>query len=216
MMKRLGNLIVVGCVVVFAGCQSTYYKTMETFGYHKREILVDRVQDARQSQQEAKEQFESALEEFSAVVDFQGDGELEATYTKLKVELEKSEDKATAVKKRIGKVEAVAEALFDEWEAELGQYSDERLRKSSEQRLQETQQRYEQYIEAMKRAESRIDPVLTVFRDQVLFLKHNLNAQALASLHDEMVTVEADISGLIKEMEASIAEADAFIKVMGV
>jgi hypothetical protein len=66
-------------VLALAGCQSTYYKTMETFGYHKREILVDRVEDARDSQEEAKEQFQSALEKFSAVVDFRG-GELEDKY----------------------------------------------------------------------------------------------------------------------------------------
>ena len=195
------------------GCQSTYYKTMEKLGHHKRDILVDRVQDARQAQEEAKEQFASALEKFSAVINFKG-GELEAKYTKLKDELEQSEDKAKAVKKRITKVEDVAQALFEEWEAELQQYSDERLRESSKQKLTETQDRYEKYIKAMKHAESKIDPVLSVFRDQVLFLKHNLNAQAIASLHDEMITVETDIAGLIKAMETSIEEADAFIQVM--
>jgi hypothetical protein len=66
----------------------------------------------------------------------------------------------------------------------------------------------------MKRAESKIAPVLSAFRDQVLFLKHNLNAQAVASLREELVSVEADIASLIKEMEASIAEADAFIGAM--
>jgi hypothetical protein len=60
----LGQL---AAVMALAGCQSAYYKTMETFGYHKREILVDRVEDARDSQEEAKEQFQSALEKFSAV-----------------------------------------------------------------------------------------------------------------------------------------------------
>ena len=213
MMKYLLIGFVVGGVVYCAGCQSTYYKTMEKFGYHKREILVDRVQDARQAQEEAKEQFQSALEQFSAVMDFQG-GELETKYSKLKGELEDSEDKAKAVSKRIGKVEDVSAALFEEWQEELEEYSDERLRAASETRLKQTEQRYAQYIGAMKRAESKIDPVLTVFRDQVLFLKHNLNAQAIASLQDEMITVEADIAGLIREMEASIAEADAFIQVM--
>ena len=201
------------CIVMSVGCQSTYYKTMEKFGHHKRDILVDRVQDARQAQEEAKDQFASALEKFSAVMHFEG-GELEAKYAKLKDELEQSEDKAGAVTKRITKVENVAQALFEEWEAELEQYSDDRLRESSQQKLEETQSRYEDYIKAMRQAESKIEPVLRVFRDHVLFLKHNLNAQAIASLHDEMVTVEADVAGLIAAMEESIKEADAFIQVM--
>ena len=196
------------------GCQSAYYKTMETFGYHKRDILVDRVEDARDAQQDAKEQFKSALEKFSEVVDFRG-GKLEEKYKQLKTELEKSESKAKAVKKRIADVESVAKALLDEWNTELDQYTNENLRRSSEQKLVQTRQRYSQLIVAMKRADAKVDPVLLVFRDQVLFLKHNLNAQAIASLHDELVSVEADITSLIKEMEVSIAEANAFIQAMG-
>ena len=69
-------------------------------------------------------------------------------------------------------------------------------------------------IDAMKRVENKIDPVLSAFRDQVLFLKHNLNAQAIASLKSELASVEDDVAALIKEMEASIAEADKFIKTM--
>jgi ElaB/YqjD/DUF883 family membrane-anchored ribosome-binding protein len=208
----LAQLVVT--VLFLAGCQRAYYKTMETFGYHKREILVDRVEDARDAQEDAKEQFQSALEKFTAVVDFSG-GELEEKYKELKTELDNSESKAKTVRTRIRKVEDVAEALFDEWESELSQYTNDNLRRSSEQKLDQTRQRYSQLIDAMKRAETKIAPVLSAFRDQVLFLKHNLNAQAIASLHEELVSVEAEIASLIKEMEASIAEADSFIKAMG-
>jgi hypothetical protein len=197
-MRRAVNVFILVSMLALGGCQSVYYKTMETFGYHKREILVDRVEDGRDAQQEAKEQFESALEKFSAVVDFRG-GELEEKYEELKVELENSESKAKAVRKGIGNIEDVAEALFEEWESELGQYSNDKLRRASEQKLDETRQRYSRLIGAMKRAEAKIQPVLSAFRDQVLFLKPS---------------VEADIASLIKEMEASIAEADAFIQAM--
>ena len=113
---------VIGVWVLWSllGCESTYYKTMETVGYHKRDIMVDRVQEARDAQ----------------------------------------------------------------------------------------------LIGAMKRAERKIDPVLAAFRDQVLYLKHNLNAQAIASLQSELASIETDVAKLIKEMEASIKEADAFISSM--
>ncbi len=205
--------ILVAMALAMGGCERAYYKTMEVFGYHKRDLLVERVEDARDAQEDAKEQFQSALEKFSAVVDFKG-GELEEKYKELKTEFERSESKANAVRKRIDDVEGVAEALFREWESELGQYTNERLRRSSEEKLGQTRQSYSQLISAMKRAESKIAPVLAAFRDQVLFLKHNLNAQAVASLREELVSVEADIASLVKEMEASIAEADAFIGAM--
>lgn len=205
----LATILLLSC-----GCRSTYYNTMEKLGYHKRDMLVDRVQNARDSQQEAKEQFQSALEEFSAVVNFQG-GQLETTYKKLKTELERSESKAKTVRNRIQDVERVAAALFKEWEAELEQYSNDQLRDLSEQKLGRTRQRYARMIAAMQSAEMKIGPVLSAFADQVLFLKHNLNAQALASLQNELVAVETDIAGLIEEMETSIAEANAFIEAMG-
>jgi chromosome segregation ATPase len=196
-----------------SGCQGAYFKTMEKLGYQKRELLVARVKDARQSQEEAKEQFQSALERFSAVLNFKG-GELQEKYDKLKAELDGSESKATAVRERIDDVEDVADALFDEWQSELDQYSDDNLRRASKNKLDDTRRRYKQLISAMKRAERKLDPVLSVFRDQVLFLKHNLNAQAIASLQDERVSIETDVASLISEIEASIREADAFIKEM--
>ena len=212
-MLRMVNLFFILSLFAIAGCQRAYYKTMETFGHHKRDLLVDSVEDTRDAQQDAKEQFESALEKFSAVMDFSG-GELEEKYKALKTELERSESKANAVRKNISNVEDISNALFREWESELNQYTNENLRRASEKKLKQTRRRYKQLIETMTGAEAKIKPVLLAFRDQVLFLKHNLNAQAIASLRSELASVKADIASLIKEMEASITEADAFIKAM--
>jgi hypothetical protein len=210
-MKKTAILSVV--LLFTAGCQSVYYGTMEKIGKHKREILVDRVEDARDGQQETKEQFASALDKFKSVVNVPT-GKLQEKYDTLKAELDKSESKAKAVKKRISDVEDVAEALFDEWTKELEQYNNPDLRAESKTKLDQTRARYTLLIDAMKKAESKIEPVLSAFRDQVLFLKHNLNAQAVASLQSEVTTMEADIGKLIAEMEKSIAEADTFIKTM--
>lgn len=191
-------------------CSQAYYGALEKVGIHKRDIMVDRVQEAKQSQQAAKEQFQSALEEFSSVANFQG-GNLEDTYKKLNKELEKSEAGANEVTARIDSVEDVSIALFEEWEQELDQYDSKKLRSQSEQQLKDTKERYQQLMAAMRLAESRIEPVLKPFRDQVLFLKHNLNAKAIASLRGELIQVESDTDKLIKELETSIAEADRFI-----
>ena len=207
-------LLVALCVLVPAfvltGCSSAYYNTMEKFGVHKRDIMVDRVKEARDAQTEAKEQFKSALEQFTEVVQVKG-GNLEAQYKKLNSEYERSKAKADQVHQRIDAVESVSEALFREWKAELREYANTSLRQDSERKLETTRRQYEQLITAMKRAESKIQPVLTVFHDQVLYLKHNLNAQAIASLQGEMLSLERTVDQLIREMEESIREADIFI-----
>src|SRR6185312_13397272 len=96
---------------VGAGCSSVYYDTMEKFGFAKRDLLVDRVEDTRKAQSAAKDQFTSALEHFLAVTKVDG-GELQRKYDDLNRQYERSESAAKEVHDRINSVEDVAEALF--------------------------------------------------------------------------------------------------------
>lgn len=201
-------------LVLFAtGCDSMRIAVNEQLGYAKREQLVDRVESARDGQAEAKEQFGSALEEFLAVTEADP-GELEEVYERLRDELDDCESRADAVRGRVDAVERVADALFDEWQDELEDYGSAELRRTSENQLERTRASATSLIEAMRKAEATMDPVLVAFRDQVLFLKHNLNARAIAALESTAASLEAEISQLVAEMEASIAEADAFIQAM--
>jgi Protein of unknown function (DUF2959) len=197
----------------FSACSNVYYDTMEKFGFAKRDILVDRVTDARKSQEEAKEQFASALEKFIAVTRVET-GDLKNKYDQLNRELTRSEERANDVRNRISAVSDVSDALFSEWKKELKQYTDPNLRRESERQYDETRRRYEELMSTMRTAASRMDPILGKFRDQVLFLKHNLNAQAIAGLSTTSKGLQDDISRLIEDMERSIREADAFIHAM--
>ena len=209
--SRLTTLAVAAALCL--SCQTAYYNAMERLGYEKRDILVSRVDSARDAQQDAKEQFQDALQQFIAVTNFSG-GELEEQYNQLKGEFEDSEARANDVRNRIDDVERVATDLFAEWNDELDQYANADMRRASKRQLDATQTRCKKLIGVMNRAEKKLDPVLAAFRDRVLFLKHNLNASAVASLRGERAKVESDIGALIADMNRSIAEADAFIKEM--
>lgn len=211
MFFRLLSVVWLG--VLMAGCSSAYYGAMEQVGIHKRDILVDRIESAQSAQQEGQEQFRDALEQFRSVVNFDG-GELQQIYDRLNREFEDSETAAETIRSRIRAVETVAEDLFDEWEDELALYSNQSLRRDSEQQLGATRQRYSRLIQAMHRAENTLDPVLDNLRDNVLYLKHNLNARAIASLRGELDTINTDVDRLIQAMEAAIAESDRFIAEM--
>jgi len=210
-MKQLTLAILIFSLFSLPGCQKAYYSTMESMGYDKREILTDRVDDARESQKEAKEEFASALERFKSVVAFDG-GTLEEKYEELNDKYEDCEDEAKDVTKHIDKVEDVAEALFEEWKEEIKQYSNDKLRTASRNKYNATKRKYKGLIKAMRRAESTMAPVLAAFKDQVLYLKHNLNAKAIAALEGELTSIRGNVDALIKEMDKSIAEADKFIK----
>lgn len=201
-------------LAALGGCTTMNYKLQEKFlGNEKRDILVSRVGKARDAQQDTQEVFKDALEQFGSVVKYDG-GDLQKQYDRLSAELERCEGRAEAVHTRIADVDRVARDLFKEWAAEAKQYQNAEYRRDSEAKLRDTQRNYGQMLNAMQNAEAKIEPVLSVFRDQVLYLKHNLNARALASLQDESAKIEMDVNGLIKDLSLAIAEADRFIQTM--
>jgi ElaB/YqjD/DUF883 family membrane-anchored ribosome-binding protein len=212
MIKRLTKAVTVATILTLflTGCESTYYSAMEKVGIHKREILVDRIEEAQEAQQEGQEQFKSALDQFKSVTNYDG-GNLEAVYEQLNDEYERSEDAAASIREHINDVNSVAEALFDEWNDELKQYTNANLRRDSEQQLKDTQLRYQRLYGAMQKAEKSIDPVLNALRDNTLYLKHNLNARAITSLKSELGNVNSDVSSLIQAMESAIQESNSFI-----
>ncbi len=210
---HLNLLSILLFAMLTSGCQSVYYGAMEKVGIHKRDILVDRVEEAKDAQTDAKEQFASALEQYQSIVTIE-DQELVDKYSLLNDEYEDSKSAAEAVSDRINAVEDVSEALFDEWKDELALYSNANLRKQSAQKLSKTRRKYNSLIKAMRRSEKKMAPVLAAFQDQVLFLKHNLNAQAINALKGELKTIQGDVARLVKEMEHSIKESEAFIKTL--
>jgi len=210
---RLRGWLAALTVVGLIGCESAYFGAMEQVGIHKREILVDRVEAAADSQEAAKEEFESAFEQFASVVEV-APSELQSTYDKLNDAFEGAESRAGEVSERVDAVESVSEALFDEWEDEIDLIGDGGLKSASERQLEESRERYASLMRTMRQAEERMAPVLDTFRDYVLYLKHNLNAQAIASLQGELGGIESDVSVLIRDMEASISEARSFIRTM--
>jgi hypothetical protein len=197
-------------MVLTWGCSSTYYGAMEKVGVHKRDIMVDRVEKARDSQEEAQEQFKSALEQFDSVVKLK-ETDLKKAYDKLNAEYENSEEAAEEVSDRIDKVESVAGALFDEWQEELDLYQNKELRNSSKEQLRKTKSRYREMLASMHQAEKSMDPVLKIFRDNVLYLKHNLNAQAIGSLQAEFANLQGEINTLVKKMNVAIESSNKFI-----
>lgn len=194
-------------------CSSMYYAAWEQVGKHKRDLLRDNVSAVRDEQMEATEQFKDALTRLKELTGFHG-GDLEETYNALKADYEECKEKAEAVKVRIEKIDHIASDLFEEWNQEIETISSTDLRRKSRKKLKLTKERYARLYRAMEKSENRLDPVLTQLRDQVIYLKHNLNAQAIAGLQAEVSSIELDVRDLIRDMETSIAQADEFIKAL--
>lgn len=204
---------VAGALVVVAvmGCSTAYYSTWEMLGKEKRDLLRSNVEEVRDDQQEAADQFESALDRLRELYDVDA-GELEDVYDKLSTDYEKSKDRAEDLSDQIDKIDSIANDLFDEWEEEIGEISSPDLQAKSRQKLAESKASYSSLEAALRKSEASMEPVLTQLNDNVLYLKHNLNAAAVGGLSAEAAKIETDIEGLIADMEASIAEADRFLQ----
>ncbi len=200
-------------ILLLVGCQSAYYSAMEKVGTHKRDILIDRVEEATTSQKEAKEEFISALEQLSQLIAFNG-GELQTQYELSKKSFEDSNKAAEEVSERISSIEHVAEALFDEWRDEIDQFSNQSLKRQSKLQLSATENRYLLVIKAMHRAEDKMPPILSALKDNMLYLKHNLNAKAIGALKGEYKVIKQDINNLITQMNRSIKDSQAFIETL--
>ncbi|WKJ89059.1 DUF2959 domain-containing protein [Methylomonas montana] len=194
--------------------RKAYYQSRESLlGHQKRDIVVVQVGQACESLKESRDQFVDALDKFKSIVSLP-DSSLEQRYQQLKRRYDLCRGKADQVSQRIQAVEDISEALFAEWEAELALYSNRALKARSQQQLKKSRQQYARLLKALQTAETRMHPVLAAFQDQVLFLKHNLNAHAIAALRHEFVEIGVDISRLIEVMEKTISEASQFVTVL--
>lgn len=212
-MNRLSIVIFSASLMLLSSCSTVKYNTLEKIGIHKRDLLVSNVKDARDAQKDAQEQFKDALERFGSVVEIEETG-LKKAYDRLSDEYDDSKDAAEEVSDEIDDVQEVAEDLFKEWESEIEEYTDANLKRNSQNQLRSTQSRYKEMLATMEAAERSMEPVLKTFRNNVLFLKHNLNAQAVGSLKGTFNSLEGDIGRLIEQMNTSIERSNEFIAEM--
>ena len=211
--RTLLNAPVLIFTLALTGCQTAYYSAMESVGIHKRDILVDRVEETKDSQETSQEEFQSALEQLTTLVNFNG-GKLQDVYDQLNDDYQSSLNAANDVTENINKVEDVAEALFAEWTDELELYKNASLKRESAKKLTETKRQFSKLLRSMRSSESKMEPVLSSLQDNVLYLKHNLNAQAISAIKGEFSNLKRDIQLLLTDMNKSISESNKFIAEM--
>lgn len=210
-MKRVFILLLF--CFISAGCENTYYAAMEKVGQHKRDILISRVENANEAQQEAQQEFQDALTHLASLIQFDGE-DLNEQYQLSKSHFEASQSAADDVTKRINAVDKVAQALFDEWQEEIDLFQNPSLKYQSQQKLSQTQTKYKALIRSMRKAENRMAPILTALQDNTLFLKHNLNAKAIGAIQGEFTNIKRDIERLIADMNTAIKQSNQFIEQM--
>lgn len=196
---------------LFIGCQTTYYALWEKMGKEKRHLLRDQVENSLNDQEKASEAFKDALTRLKEMYGLEG-GDLESMYNRLSSDYENCNKRAEIIDERIDKIQRIARDLFAEWRQEIDQIKNPKFRTQSTRKLKATQSRFASLEAALMTARKRMNPVLSNLKDYVLYLKHNLNAQAIGSLKGEASSIETDVNRLVRDIQRSIQAADAFLK----
>ncbi len=211
--KKLAALLAGAFIasVLLSACQTTYYAMWEKMGKEKRHLLRDQVENSRNDQEKASESFKDALTRLKEIYALEG-GDLEKMYNRLSDDYDNCQQRSEIIDDRIEKIQRIASDLFTEWRQEIDQIQNPSFRSQSTRKLKATQSRFARLESSLLTARKRMNPVLANLKDYVLYLKHNLNAQAIGSLKGEAASIETDVGRLIRDIQNSVKEADAFLK----
>lgn len=202
-------LALTACQAAERSARNVGYSAYELVGVEKRDLLRKRIKEATSDQKEAGESFTIALERLQQTYGVQG-SELERVYSRLNSAYEDAKDEVAGVKESREKMNTVASDLFEEWKKEIGEMQSADLKSRSRGTLAETKSGFDKMHQALRASEKQMEPVLAKLKDHVLFLKHNVNAQSVASLKTEGARIEGDIQKLLASMKTSIQEAEDF------
>jgi hypothetical protein len=197
--------------ISLSGCSNLYYDLNERAGNPKRNIMQESVKDARNSQLAVKETFKTTLELLTHIGTIES-SDLEKSYKQLENSYQDTDRQAIKLREQIAQIESVSKALFAEWTTDIKTYQSAELQRQSEAQLHDAQTRCSETIVVMKKAASKMEPIVISFHDRVLFLKHNLNNSGTIGTQDSVEQLEANVDTLIVAMDESIAQADTLLK----
>jgi len=211
--KVLLRLLALIPLLVLGSCQAMYLGTLEQFGFEKREILCERIEAASDAIVILEQRLDETFSVYREAIHQEG-GNLSASQKRFSNFYDKTEDAASEFNSRIEKVQAVANAMFEEWNAESGEIIDTELRRKSRSNYTRALTRYGNLLRSMRAVQAETDPILTRLRDHVLFMKLNLHPNAYAPLRSTEDDFVASAVAVSETMKATIEEATNFLRIV--
>lgn len=173
----------VPCCLAVAGCanlEATFFQPKDSLALV--DDLSDRIEEVHVASEVAKERMTAAVETLRSIVspDFRGDGL--SAHAELTRAIEQSEEQAEVFRERVADMKDTAKELFDRWASDLEGFTNAEMRQHSQRRLEETRTRYQAIVAAVDPAQWSYDAVNRSLGDHALFLGHDFNRAAVASL----------------------------------
>jgi hypothetical protein len=132
-------------------------------------------------------------------------------YNSLQKEMENTEKRRATIGEVAATMSAEADTLFKQWTDSAAAIENADLRKKSEERLAATKASYAEIGTVGQKASDLYGPFMKDLQDQVTFLGHDLNAEAVASLKPEAAKINEAASKLIQSIDDTITTANTNI-----
>ncbi|UZP66610.1 DUF2959 domain-containing protein [Desulfovibrio mangrovi] len=209
-------LVSLMCILVLGavtGCQKAYYDALEAVGFEKREMLVDRSEELRDTLHLVKTEFGVAFSRLGTIV--QPDALApDQQYEQAQVLYDSCEDRYDELRKGIEKTEDVANALFEDWIEQTTQHPEGSMRAASQKRLDETREAFRTMMRPVRSASDRVPPVLSALEQHVMHLKLNQSPQASENVIAELDRSQTDLQALLDHAQTAIDATNGFIHSM--
>jgi hypothetical protein len=206
--RRALPWLVLACLL--GGCSTMYYAAMSQLGWERRDILVHRIEVARDSLRATGRALDAAWRTFHAAAAADADAAVVPAH--LQTAYAHTDASARDAQQHVAAVESAGRALFEAWREDVAGTEDAALRTRDAELYERARARYDSTLAAMRQALAGIPPVLDLLRDQAAFLQRDQGPAARGALRAALAAAVADAGRLQQDIGRAIIEANASVQ----
>jgi hypothetical protein len=192
-----------------AACAST---TEQSASIRKVDDLLTSIETVQVDVTVAKEKAHTALASLTTLVSPNFTGDAAKAYATLKQGIEDSEKQTLELRRSLAPMSDAAESVFQRWSSDLEAFGNARMRQRSQERFDETRNRYQALLTSSQSSLLSFDSFNADLRDQALFLGSDLNASAIAAITPDVRVLHQQVVDLDKRADACAAAARAYVE----
>jgi hypothetical protein len=129
-------------------------------------------------------------------------------YNQIQKEMENTDRRRARISEEAAKMNAEADTLFKGWADSTAAIENPDLRERSEERLNATRASYGEIGTVGQKAADLYAPFMKALQDQITYLGHDLNPEAVASLKPDAEKLNERSDKLIQSIDDTIATAN--------
>jgi hypothetical protein len=178
----------------------------------KVDNLVERIERVHLESELSKARMREGLASLAQVADPNMKGDVSIAYADFVKTVEASEKQAKALRAAVEPMKRSAKPFFQQWSDDLQDFTDQKMRKRSRTRLNETRERYEAIVAAVDPALAGYELFNQSMRDNMLFLGNDFNPTSVAMVRGDVRSLTRQAAELDGYFDACLDAARAYVQ----